>query len=54
MINEILLTMAGEQTVHNADSIITGWVSFKVMSGIAYKQAQTESVYRNIMAKMNY
>jgi hypothetical protein len=54
MINEILLTITGDQTVQNADSIITGRVSFKVMSGITYKQAQTESVYRNIMVKMNY
>jgi ornithine carbamoyltransferase len=52
MINEILLKIAGDQTVHNADSIITGeWVSFKVMSEITYKQIQAESVYRNIMEK---
>ena len=51
MINEILLTIAGDQTVHNADSIISGWVSFKVMWEITYKQTQIESVYRNIMEK---
>jgi len=25
MINEIFLTIAGDQTVQNADSIMTGW-----------------------------
>ena len=46
-----MLTIAGDQTAHSADSIITGCVSFKVMSGTAYKQAQKESIYRNIMVK---
>lgn len=51
MINEILLTIAGDQTVHNANSIITVRVSFNRMSQITYKQTQKESVYRNIMEK---
>jgi hypothetical protein len=46
-----LLTIAGDQTAHSADSIVTGCVYFKGMSGIAYKQAQKESIYRNIMVK---